>query len=394
MQPATARVARLPFPLPARRPAARETRFMSQPAPSHRPLLAGRSLPVRIVLLVVLSIVGGTLLELIHLPAALLLGPMIAAVFVAAVGGNLKLPNKAFLFAQGIVGLLITRSVSSSMLHAMRSDWLLLLVSVLAVIGASTAMGWVLARMRIMPGSTAIWGLSPGAAATMVVLAEAYGADMRLTAFMQYLRVVMVTVVATVVSSLWVAHVGTAAPIVWFPPMNWLAFGYTLLLAGGGAALGRALRIPAGSLLLPLIAGAVLHGVYDVAFELPPWFLALNYAVMGWSIGLRFNRGILLHAARVFPVVALVTLLLIAACGLLAVLLHWGVGIDPLTAYLATSPGGLDAVAIIAASSKSDVSFVMSMQIARLIVVIIAGPGIARFVADRLPPEDKPVDAT
>jgi uncharacterized membrane protein AbrB (regulator of aidB expression) len=61
------------------------------------------------------------------------------------------------------------------------------------------------------------------------------------------------------------------------------------------------------------------------------------------------------------------------------------VGIDPLTAYLATSPGGADSAAIIAASSgKADALFVMTMQMIRAIAVLFLGPPLAKFVARRL----------
>ena len=56
-------------------------------------------------------------------------------------------------------------------------------------------------------------------------------------------------------------------------------------------------------------------------------------------------------------------------------------GIDPLTAYLATSPGGMDSVAIIAAASDSvDISFVMALQSARFLIVLLLGPSLARLV--------------
>jgi membrane AbrB-like protein len=72
---------------------------------------------------------------------------------------------------------------------------------------------------------------------------------------------------------------------------------------------------------------------------------------------------------------------LILLCGGLAALLVMLAGVDPLTAYLATSPGGADSVAIIAASTKVDLPFVMAMQAARLIVVILTGPSLMRLVA-------------
>ena len=75
---------------------------------------------------------------------------------------------------------------------------------------------------------------------------------------------------------------------------------------------------------------------------------------------------------------------MIGVCGLLAVLLVYAAGIDPLTAYLATSPGGMDAVAIIAASSNVDIAFVMAMQSLRFLIVLVTGPPLARFIAKRI----------
>jgi membrane AbrB-like protein len=81
------------------------------------------------------------------------------------------------------------------------------------------------------------------------------------------------------------------------------------------------------------------------------------------------------------PIIIASIFTLILMCGGLAYALHRVAGTDPLTAYLATSPGGADSVAIIAASSKVDMPFVMAMQVGRLILVILIGPSLARIVA-------------
>ena len=87
------------------------------------------------------------------------------------------------------------------------------------------------------------------------------------------------------------------------------------------------------------------------------------------------------YAARQLPRIVASILTLIALCGALAYALHVVEGTDPLTAYLATSPGGADSVAIIAASSKVDMPFVMTMQVGRAIVAILIGPSLARLLA-------------
>jgi uncharacterized protein len=148
-----------------------------------------------------------------------------------------------------------------------------------------------------------------------------------------------------------------------------------------GALAGAWSRIPAGPLLIPLFAGIALSCTHLIAITLPPWLMAGCYTLLGWSIGLRFTREIVIYAARVFPKIAVSTFTLIGLCGGLGWLLHITVGIDPLTAYLATSPGGADSVAIIAASSQVDQPFVMAMQMARFILVLLVGPTLARIVA-------------
>jgi hypothetical protein len=83
------------------------------------------------------------------------------------------------------------------------------------------------------------------------------------------------------------------------------------------------------------------------------------------------------------PKVALCTGLLIALCAGIGWVLALATGIDFLSAYLATSPGGADSVAIIAASAPVDRAFVMTMQMTRLLAVMLLEPVYARIVTRR-----------
>ena len=254
-----------------------------------------------------------------------------------------------------------------------------------AVVAASSFLGWLMTRLKWLPGTTALWGCSPGAASVMTFMAEDYGADMQLVAFMQYSRVVLVAAIAAVVAKLFGASaIHHATEIVWFPPVAWLSLAETLALAILGPVLARVLRIPAGAFLVPLVGGVVLTHFGWMTIELPTWLLALSYAVVGWNVGLRFSRPLLLHAARLLPRMLVSTLALIVLCGGLAAVMVMVAGIDPMTAYLATSPGGSDSIAIIAASSNVDISFVMAMQTVRMIGVMFLAPVLTRFIARRL----------
>ncbi len=334
-----------------------------------------------VVLFVSLLFVGA--LEAASLPAALLIGPMFAGIVAGTNGATIRVPQTAFAAAQAIVGCLVAASISPGIFPIFLAEWPLFLGAVAATLTASSVLGWLISRWRILPGTTAVWGSSPGAATAMVLMAGAFGADQRLVAFMQYLRVIFVSMAAAVIARLWVDTSGLVpAPTVWFPPIQPQGFAATLLVALAGAAAGRLLRLPSPYFLGTMILGTALHLGAGLDFQLPQWLLAVSYAAVGWTIGLNFTMPILRHATRALPQVVASILILIAICGGLAWLISRTLGVDPLTAYLATSPGGMDSIAIIAAASDNvDISFVMALQTVRFLIVLLLGPAIARLVA-------------
>lgn len=336
-------------------------------------------------LLLVSSLVLAFGLNAVSVPAAFLIGPMVSAIALGTAGATLRIPRVAFIGAQAIIGCLVARSVTGAIVGSVLDNWPIMLGIVIATVVTSGVVGWLLAQFGTLPGTTAAWGSSPGGASAMVAMAEDFGADPRLVAFMQYFRVVAVVITASVVSRILVGggHSGTGfgeAPL--SPPFQSeaLRIGETLIFAAVASYAGIRLRLPAGALLGPMVAGAVLHATGTMEIVLPPWELAAAYAALGWYIGLRFTPDVVRHAARAIPQVFVATLMLIALCGLSAWVLTWASHTDSLTAYLATSPGGLDSVTIIAVGSDANLPFVLALQTLRLFVVILTGPAVAKLI--------------
>ena len=316
-------------------------------------------------------------------PAAYLLGPMLCAAGFGLSGVELRVGRPVLSFSQGIIGCLVARSVSTAILASIVHDWRAILLVIGTTVLAGGLVGWVLVKLGTLPGVTAAWGSSPGAAAAMIVMSGDFGADVRLVAFMQYLRVLLVVLTASLVSRWLLGNsaadaVDTARAS---SPVSLVAFFETMAIAVGGAMVGRLLKVPAGALLLPMAVGATLHAAGLVEIVLPPWLLHIAYLAVGWYVGLSFDREILGHAFKAAPTLLLSTLALIGLCAVSAWLLTRLMGIDPLTAYLATSPGGLDSVAVIATGSRANVPFVLAMQTMRLFIVILTGPPIAKLIS-------------
>lgn len=332
-----------------------------------------------LLILLILSFLISAILECFHLPAALLLGPMIAGIFMTVRGAGLKLPKPLFAMAQGTLGWMIAGHLPTNIYIEIAKEWPIFLLGTCSTIVASSFLGWLLSRTGLLPGTTAIWGSSPGAASAMTIMSESYGADMRLVAFMQYLRVACCAIAATIVASIF--NVDTAVQVHWFAMPSWTYFLLTVALSVITVVIGTKLKLPGGPLLLSIAAGIVVKFTGLFPIVLPSWYLAISFGLLGWGIGFRFSPAVLRHALHVFPHVLGAIIALIFINGCFAMLLVYFADVDPLTAFLATSPGGADSVAIIAASTNADVAFVMAMQIMRFLLVLIAGPMLARWLS-------------
>ncbi|PMC11682.1 AbrB family transcriptional regulator, partial [Klebsiella aerogenes] len=212
------------------------------------------------MILLALSAVLSFVLFRLHLPAAPLLGPLIAGITLSLF----------FISAQAIIGCMIARALTPSIFGVLAANWALVLIILLSTLAISALTGWLLVRYSSLPGATGAWGSSPGGASAMVVMAQEYGADVRLVALMQYLRVLFVVGAAVMVVRF--ALGGEAQEmtqqIIWFPPLTF-NLPLTLLLTAVAGWLGLRLRIPSGAMLLPMLAGALAQGEGMLLLELP-----------------------------------------------------------------------------------------------------------------------------
>ena len=319
------------------------------------------------------------------LPAAFLISGMLCGIAFSLADLQLILPRKAFQCGQALIGCAVAKSITADILETILRGWPVMLLVVAGAVFSGALVGWTLVRSRLLPGTTAAWGSTPGAASAMVSMAEEYGADARLVALMQYLRVFVVVLSASVVSH-YVLGSGQTAPLnaplpsIGLHSVLWSELAVTLAIAVVGGGIGVWFRIPAGALLGPMLLGAALHSTDLASIYQPFWLQSVASMLLGWYVGLGFNRKLLLSAFRLLPRLLLSTVALIGLCAVLAVLLVFFLHTDPLTAYLATSPGGLDSVVLIAMGSQADVPFIVAVQTLRLFMVILAGPAIARLI--------------
>src|ERR1700685_96918 len=217
--------------------------MMDQPTKRTVFTLRDTAAPLKWTILLLASLAFIVPLELMQLPAALLLGAMAAAILVAVFDGKLSVPHWPYVLAQGLIGCLVARSIGPAILATMAQQWPLFLAGVCSVLLVSTSLGALLAHWKVLPGTTAVWGSAPGAATVMVLMSEGFGGDPRLVAYMQFLRLMMVALVASMVARFVFGAGGGRVATDWFPAIAAGPLWETIALAVLGSIAGAKSRI-------------------------------------------------------------------------------------------------------------------------------------------------------
>lgn len=336
-----------------------------------------------VLALVAATVVATLLLGRLGLPSpALFAGLAVGLVDALVARRAVRLPSSAGLAGQAVVGVTIGTLVQVSTLAALGEHWLPVLAVTVGTLALSLGTGWLLGRHRDVDAVTGAFALVAGGASGLVVIARQLGADERVVAVVQYVRVLLVVLSLPVVLNVVfdVRAVGSAGGGAAGNP--WTGVALVLVCGLAGPWLGRRAHLPAATLLGPLLLTAAfsLSGVTAGA-QVPDLLQQVAYALIGLQIGLRFTRSSLAAVARVLPAAFVLIVVGVAGSAALGVALSRATGLPALDTYLATTPGGLYAVLAAAVGSGADATFVLSVQVLRLLVMLLAAPVLAKALS-------------
>jgi membrane AbrB-like protein len=342
------------------------------------------------VLVLTVTAVLSVVFSLLHLPSAALFASLLGGMAHALSSPTvLAVPPVAFRLGQALIGVTIGALVSLEALTGMGSDLLAIVAVTIGTVVISLAAGRVLALRRDVSRVTGAFAMIAGGASGVVAIARDLGADDRVVTVVQYLRVLVVLLAMPLVTAT-VFHpdhgLGTFDP--GSAPLA-ADLAYVAISLVVGLLVARVVPISTATLLGPLAVGAVITSagwLGEVSVPIAIQWTA--YVLIGVQVGLRFTRASLASITRMLPAVVAIMVAMIALTAAMGRVLAWLTPVDGLTAYLATTPGGLFAVLATAADSGSDVTYVMAVQLFRLLVILAFTPVLARFLRAR--PDPRP----
>jgi uncharacterized protein len=338
--------------------------------------------------LILLAILAGFILSRLGLPASFLTGPLlVAAIFAVTNRPVIRVPLFIYRLAQSVIGVMLSFTITAKSLQTIVANWAPIATLVITMLVLTTLIGIGLRRFANLQPGTALLGALPGGASEMIAMSDSLGADARLVTVMQYGRLLAILATISVVGHFAGAQAGSGQHAMALgtmyraEPLNYLV---STIIALIGALVGVRFRIPAGTMIIPAILSA-LAGILGIsAAPWPPLIMATAYLILGLQIGGNFDAAVVAQLRRLGWFILLSNLFLLAVSALLAVCLMPLLKIDLLSAYLAATPGGLDSVAAMATDLKADAALILAVHSLRLISVLIIGPYLVQFVAQRL----------
>jgi hypothetical protein len=346
----------------------------------------------RVLLSLIAGGLGGAAFFWLSLPLPWMLGSMLV-VSAGAMGGmpfrrSVQL-RKAMI---AVMGLLLGSYFSADILSQL-GLWSLaaLLVSAYVILMTGVSLA-VFRRFGRMDLPTAFFSSMPGGLGPMTIAGEEAGGDNQLIPIAHVIRIFCV--VSSVAIYLVLARGVDLAPapvalseLVAMPHWrDWLIWG-ACAFAGFFAA--RAIRMPFGEILGPMLLCAIAYILELVTVALPPFVTIAAQIVIGTSIGTQFanlrGRYVLRTVATSLGSTILMLAGALAVVELIAPLLN----IDPLSLLLALVPGGLVEMGLIAVALNADTAFIGLMHTWRIILIAVSAPLLFRLFWCRIPRLDR-----
>jgi membrane AbrB-like protein len=336
----------------------------------------------RVLLTLAVGAIGGEAFSYFHVPLAWMIGALVTTTIAALFGAPVTVPRKMRDTVIPVLGVMLGSSFNPEILDRLGS-WAFSLLGLMLYIVVSTGVLFVLLRRFAgYDPVTAYFAAAPGGLNEMVLVGSALGGDDRTLALTHAARVMLVVMTIP----LWFVFTegyrsGGSSQV--NAPTGLVDLLILLGCAVVGYFLGRLLRLPAATLLGPMLLSAGVH-LAGVTQASPPWFLvALAQLIVGGSLGCRF--------VGVHPRV-LARIILISIPGtavLLGITLIFGFGLHLLTGLpttllvLAYAPGGLTEMSLIAFDLGQDTPFVASHHLIRITLIILFAPLVFRLLTGR-----------
>ena len=342
------------------------------------------------------AIASGTafLFNALHIPVSWLVGPMIFGLIWALLQGEVQpLPSIFSIIGQAIIALTTATRFSFDTL-LLAKDYALPILGCITITGSLSVLnGYLLSRWAGIDRKTGFLGCIPGAGPSLVALSEDLGGDAIAVAFLQYLRILLVSVIVPSLVTFWSSETlpqPVVSPDVSSPEAT-LSPSLNLLILAlcgvFGVLIGRGIKLPAALFLGPFLLGLITFWTLPYPLHIPAPVFAAGLLFFGLYIGVKFDRQVAQTLVKSVVIQSGLVTILIAICLGVGYAFHQLTHIDTLTAILGTTPGGISSMTATVIEIGGNTGLVVAMQMTRMFLILLFLPWLATSLLSSKPVE-------
>jgi len=345
-----------------------------------------------IILTAAVGAAGGLIGKAVKIPAGALLGAMLTAAALNVFGECATFPESFRAPIQILSGTLIGSRITLKEIRGLKSMALPVVVLILGMIFLNLIVGVSIYFISEMDMTTALFSSAPGGLSDMVLISEELGAN---TAQVAVLHLVRLLTVLFVIIPLF-KHLANRGRTCAFNrdlaekrdkcasqsaeateplKINGKHFLLTLLCATAGGTLFYAAGISAGALIGAMLFATAFNAFTNRAcfpMKLTPWLMVIAGTYLGASV----TRDSLISLLQLpVPVMLLIVGVLLSTFAI-AWVMHKVSKLPMSVCLLASTPGGLQEMSLLAEDMGIDMPKVAIMQTLRLFTVILIFPQI------------------
>ncbi len=316
---------------------------------------------------------GGWVFSQLGIPLAWMIGAMIFTAGAAITGVRLQGPGKGRAVMITVLGVMLGSAFTPDIANHL-SSWLLSIAVLLVfVVLVTCLLAWGFQRFAGMPRREAILSATPGGFGEMVLIAEAYGADVRSISLIHATRVMFTVMLIPIYFRVFEGYTPPAvSPMGSVGDLGLMDGAILVTCAIVGYAGARAIKVPAAAILGPMVVSACVHFFGFTKAQPPGELVNLAQIVIGTTVGCRFvgvSHRQLINPVGIGIIGAAITLGMALGA---ASALHAITNLDYNALWIAFAPGGLAEMTLISLAMHIDTAFVSTHHIVRILFIVSA----------------------
>ncbi|MGY9047295.1 hypothetical protein P775_07590 [Puniceibacterium antarcticum] len=347
--------------------------------------LSPRALWGHIALALALGLAGGLLFSALGAPLPWMLGPMIFNTIAAVLNAPIRPPLRVRPYVIVVIGVMLGAGFKPDVL-SQAGDWLLSFSFLGLYLAASCLL--VVPFYRRFGGFdtvTAYFAGMPGGLNEMILIGRDFGGDDARIALAHAARIVIVVSLVAVWFRLIAGYdLGDRSQFgVSFSEIPLQDLLVLLICGVIGFYLGPLLRLPAPTLIGPMLVSAAAHLAGLTSNPPPSELVVLAQLILGTIIGCRFVGSKARDIGHALLLSLGATIIMLAVTVAFAVAFHDLFGQTTEQVLLAYSPGGLAEMSLVALSMHAEVAYVATHHVVRITMVILVAPLVFRWLQSR-----------